>query len=237
MLIFNNLIDSSNVSSSSINISWTYNNDQIAKITLNGKDAVLDKTEKTFRFENIAVPNRENDLIFKVTDSANDTLSKFVYTVYYNAWTAQTTTWWNSSSFGNPQTYDVNGSDFTFTSPTTGSSYSTTSSQVTIQWKVLASWIDKVTINDYQLNSYSAASWTWRYHAFAEYNNLAVGTNVYTIKYFSNENLVYTNSFTIIKGLSSTNNSDGEITEPQDPTQGSKENPEPVKEPDVIIVP
>jgi hypothetical protein len=44
----------------------------------------LDKAEKTFRFENVSVANRENDLVFKVMDASNDVLSKFVYTIYYS---------------------------------------------------------------------------------------------------------------------------------------------------------
>jgi hypothetical protein len=38
---------------------------------------------KTFKFEEVAVGNKENDLVLKVYDDANDLLSKFVYTVYY----------------------------------------------------------------------------------------------------------------------------------------------------------
>jgi hypothetical protein len=40
---------------------------------------------KTFKFENIAVPLKENNLVFKVMDDANDVLSKFVYTIYNDA--------------------------------------------------------------------------------------------------------------------------------------------------------
>jgi hypothetical protein len=232
LLTFNNLIDASNVSSSSINISWTYSWDNIAKIVVNGKEAVLDTIEKSFRFENVAVPNRENDLVFKVLDASNDVLSRFVYTIYYSWWTTTSTpnTSWTSWGF-NVQNYNVDGSQFTFTAPTTSNTYTTSESFVTIRWKVLAKWIDSVMVNDYKLSSYETSGWTWRYHASKDNNNLADGTNVYEIKYYSGWSLLYTNYFTIIKKevvtpppTTTTNTGN---TPAVDPNLWSRENPEP----------
>ena len=45
----------------------------------------------------------------------------------------------------------------------------------------------------------------WRYHARTDYGNLANWTNVYEIKYFSWETMVYKNYFTIIKKDNSAN--------------------------------
>jgi hypothetical protein len=227
-LTFHNLIDASNVSSASINISWTYNDEQITKITVNWKEAVLNKDEKTFRFENVSVPNRENDLVFKVFDNTNDTLSKFVYTIYYNTWTTPSNnSSWSSSNYGNPETYDVDGSQFTFTAPTTGNAYTTSEDDILIRWKVLAKWIDSVIVNNYKLSSYETSGWTWRYNARIVLNNLAEWTNIYTINYLSNWNIVYTNTFTIIK------KSKDAFSEEVNTTLWSKENPEP----DEVIVP
>ncbi|NCO31857.1 hypothetical protein GW891_03550 [bacterium] len=44
----------------------------------------MDKTTNTFKFENIDVSNKENDLVFKIYDDSNDIISRFVYTVYYS---------------------------------------------------------------------------------------------------------------------------------------------------------
>ncbi|MDR2411650.1 MAG: hypothetical protein LBD88_03630 [Candidatus Peribacteria bacterium] len=52
----------------------------------------MDKAEKTFRFENVSVANRENDLVFKVMDASNDVLSKFIYTIYYAGGSSSTDT-------------------------------------------------------------------------------------------------------------------------------------------------
>ena len=202
-LTFNNLIDSSNVSSNSINIIWSYSNEDITKISVNWKDAILNDTDKTFRIDNIDTSKYENDLVFKVLDDSNDLLSKFVYTVYYN-WgsktsddTEETKDKDNKNSWYNVQTYDVDGTKFRFTSPTTENTYTTSESFVTIRWQVDQDWITSVTVNWYKLSSFNWSS--WRYHASTDNNNLSSWTNVYEVKYFSGENLAYTNYFTIIK--------------------------------------
>lgn len=196
LLTFSNLYDESNVSSNNINISWNFNNKEITKITLNWKDANINNETKTFKFENISVPNLENDLVFKIYDDSNDILDKFVYTVFYsswqNPWTNSNTSWWF-----NVQTFDVDWSLFTFTEPTKGDTYTTYNDFVTIRWNVLAEWISKVTVNDYTLKSFNGN--TWRYHASYTNNNIKVWTNLYEIKYFNEWwKLVYTNYFTII---------------------------------------
>lgn len=220
ILSFNSLVDESNVSSPLINISWTYSDSEISSITVNWKEALLSKTNKTFKFENIDVSNKENDLVFKVYDDSNDIIYRDVYTVYYNLGsdrndssetpvkTTETTTTWPKV-----HNFNIDWTQFTFTSPTTQTSYTTTDSFVTIRWSVKAEWIDSVTVNDFKLSSFNWS--TWRYHADVDYNNLAEGTNVYEVKYFSSWKLVYTNYFTIIKKSStwtSTENIDTQET-------------------------
>lgn len=205
VITFANLIDESNVSSSSISISWNYFDDNVTSISVNWKEAVLNTNLKTFKFENVAVPEKENDLVFKVMDDANDTLAKFVYTIYYAWGTTASTNSSSSSGWGNfkVQTYNVDGTQFTFTEPTTKDTYSTTDDFVTIRWAVLAKWISKVTVNDFTLSSFNWG--TWRYHAATANNNLSVWTNIYEVKYFDEAGkLVYTNYFTIILKKSGT---------------------------------
>lgn len=205
ILSFNSLIDESNVSSPLINISWTYNDSEVSSITVNWKEAILSKTNKTFKFENVDVSNKENDLVFKVYDDSNDIIHREVYTVYYNLGSSkddsndissQTDTI-TTSTWPKVHNFTVDGSQFLFTSPTTQTTYTTTESFITIRWNVKAEGIDSITVNDFKLSSFNGS--TWRYHADVEYNNLAEWTNVYEIKYFSWWKLVYTNYFTIIK--------------------------------------
>lgn len=199
-LSFDNLIDESNVSSPSIDISWTYNSDIVYDFTVNWKTADLNSENSTFEITWINTSNSVNDLVFKVYNDSNSIVSKFVYTVYYSDWAS----WWNNSEWWfSVKTYDVDWSDFKFTSPTTSNSYTTTETFVTIRWEVTNENIDRVTVNGYELSSFN---WTtWRYHADVNYNNLAEWTNVYEVKYFSWDDLVYTNYYTIIKRSNSNN--------------------------------
>lgn len=206
LLTFSNLSDESNVSADKINISGNYSDEEITKITLNWLDAVLNTKLKSFKFENVSVPNQENNLVFKVYDDANDMLSKFIYTVYFDWWS--TSDWWSNSSQNSwfkVQTFDVDWSQFTFTEPTSKETYTTFDDFVTIRWAVLVKWITKVTVNDFTLWSFNWS--TWRYHASSTNNNLSVWTNVYDIKYFdANGKEVYTNRFTIIRKTNWTSN-------------------------------
>lgn len=199
LIYFNNLLDESYISSSSITVSWVYENEEITKIVLNWEEAEVNKEFKTFKFENVDVSKVENDLVFKVYDDANDVLSRFVYTVYYNEWVSSN--WSSSSSTFKVNNFDIDWSKFTFTLPSSKATFTTYDTFVTIRWNVLVDWIDKVTVNDYELNSFNGS--TWRYHADFNYGNLLDWTNIYTIKYFSEGKVVYTNYYTIVKKNSS----------------------------------
>ena len=202
LISFSNLYDEANVSSSLINISWNFVNENIDRIILNWKEAEINKESKTFTFKNVSVSNKENDLVFKVYDDANDLLSKFVYVIYYDWGKSNTTSNWKF----NVQTFNVDGSKFEFTSikdwkvkQLNGkTTYTTYGDFLTIYWKVDAKGISRVEVDGYTLKSYNGS--TWRYHPSIINNNLNIWTNVYTVKYFNkDDNLVYTNYFTIIK--------------------------------------
>lgn len=201
LLSFDTLRDEAYVSSSNLNISWTFLEENITKITLNWTEAKIDKIEKSFTINNFSVLQKENDLVFKIYDDSNDVLQKFVYTVYNKWWWENTT----DNSQNNPsnnlfqvKNYNIDWSMFTFSSPSTSWNFTTTAWFVTIKWNVLAKWVAKITVNDYPLGSFNWSS--WRYHANVDYNNLKDGTNIYDVKYYDADwNLVYNNNFTIIK--------------------------------------
>lgn len=204
LLTFSNLLDESNVSSNPISVSWAYDTEEVAKIEVNWKIATLNPETWTFKVEWVSVPNKSNDLVFKVFNKDEELKEKFVYTVYYEAWASWTNWWnsWNDSTF-KVNTFEVDGSKFAFTSPTRESTYTTFEDFVTIRGYVSATWIDKVSVNDFVLKSFDWKN--WRYHARTDYGNLANWTNVYEIKYFSWETMVYKNYFTIIKKDNSAN--------------------------------
>ena len=190
LLTFSNLLDESNVSSNPISVSWAYDTEEVAKIEVNWKIATLNPETWTFKVEWVSVPNKSNDLVFKVFNKDEELKEKFVYTVYYEAWASWTNWWnsWNDSTF-KVNTFEVDGSKFAFTSPTRESTYTTFEDFVTIRGYVSATWIDKVSVNDFVLKSFDWKN--WRYHARTDYGNLANWTNVYEIKYFSWETMVY----------------------------------------------
>ena len=193
LIVFNNLDDESFVSDNNLKISWKYFDENITKILLNGKEAKINSEEKTFNFTEVDTSFSENDLVFKIFDDSNDLLQKFVYIVYYKQWINS-----NSSSNFNVKTYKVDGSQFTFTAPSTFGTFTTTTNFVTIRWNVLVEWIVNVSVNGYTLSSFNGS--TWRYHADMSRNNLKDGTNLYDIKYFNEAwKIVYNNIYTIIK--------------------------------------
>ncbi len=194
-ITFGNLVDESNVSSAEINIYWNYKDDEVEKIIINNKNlANINKENKSFNFDSVDVSNKENDLVFKVYDSSNELIEKFVYTVYYEgAWRKNVV---NKNTIKSNK-FDVDASQFSFLYPSKDWIYTTYENIVTIKWKVTAKSIDKVTVNNYRLKSFN---WkTWMYHANKDFWNMEDGTNQYEIKYYSNDELVYKNYYTIVK--------------------------------------
>jgi hypothetical protein len=121
-------------------------------------------------------------------------LWKYVKTIYYQWWKDEqaSTTWFNVENF------DIDASEFKFTSPTSEWIYTTYDDEVSIYWETPKNIIKKVTVNWYRLKTFN---WTtWRYHAKKVYDNMKEWTNVYEIKYFWDaDKLIYKNTFTIIK--------------------------------------
>lgn len=195
-LVFSNLLDESNVSSDNISISGSYIVDEVAKIDVNWKEAKLNSESGTFKVEWISVPEKTNDIVFKIFDANEELKEKFVYTVYYE-WASQSSTNSENPISSSAKNFDIDGSKFTFTAPISGTTYTTYEDFVTIRWSVKALNIDKVEVNGLKLSSFNGK--TWRYHATTDYWNLLNWTNLYEIKYFSKWELVYKNYYTIIK--------------------------------------
>lgn len=196
-ITFSNLLDESNVSTSPISIAWAYDTEDVAKIEVNWKIATLNPANGTFKIEWVSVSNKENDLVFKVFDASEELKEKFVYTVYNDVWVNNISKNWQTNTNTANTSFSVDGSKFTFTAPSTTGTYTSTEDFITIRWNVLASGIDSVTVNDLKLSSFNGK--TWRYHASTDYGNLVPGTNIYEVKYFSGNSMVYKNFFTIVK--------------------------------------
>ena len=196
LIEFDNLQDESFSKESNINISWRYDPLKIWKITINNQDVKLNLELGTFAYKT-SLKNKINDLIIKMYDKDNIIISKKVFTVYTNKS-------WNSNIYQNAQNsienFQIDPSQFIIYEPTKTGKITTTSSQITIRWKVLNSKVKSVLVNDYKLKSFN---WkTWRYHAFVNQNTLRNWTNLYTIQYFwENNKLLFKEYYNIYKKI------------------------------------
>ena len=186
--------DEDRVPSSTVDIKWSYLNSDISVITVDWEITKLDTENNTFSFTNYSLDNSVNDIVVKVFDIDRNLIWKYVYTLYLENWWAST----SNNTWFKVKTYNIDASNFKFSSPDTSWTFITFADFVTIKWSVPASTVSKVVVNDYKLNSFN---WTtWRYHARSDYNNLKDWTNIYEVKYYwLDGSLIYTNHYTIIK--------------------------------------
>ena len=190
---FDNIIDESQISDSTMDITWEYDVNTVGKIELNGVAAELNSTSGRFLFAGVSLASTTNDLIFKIYDTNEDIVSKIVYTLYYS-WGTST----NSLGAFSVTNYDVDASQYKFTQPSVNGIFSTFGDFVTIRWSVSDENVASVAVNGYTLQSFNGS--TWRYHASIQNDNLQTGTNVYEVKYFDSAGmLIYTNDYTIVK--------------------------------------
>lgn len=195
VMLFDTIRDEATIDSSNITITGNYTDDNIVKITANNQEAQLNTQNKSFTFDNISTSKYQNDIVFRAYDDAEDILEKNLITLYYLAGESTGESgWYNLQNYEN-----VDASQYTFTAPSVNTTYTTNVGQVTIQGKVNNPDIANVLVNGYKLNSYAQNLWTWKYHAFENFNTLSKGTNVYDVEYLdASENVVYTNRYTIV---------------------------------------
>jgi len=196
------IFDESSVSSSPIKLEWKYDTSNTSAITINGISAELDEQTGLFKIDQFALRSKTNDLVIKTYDVNKSITSKQVYTVYYPNGSDAAVVTSAKPSTSDTTIYDVDATKFSFTYPSSSGKFATTGSEITIRGLTTAEGISKVTVDDFELKSFNGT--TWRYHAFARFNNLQNGTNQYEIKYFWEDgDLVYTDYYTIVKKVAS----------------------------------
>ena len=212
LIRFDRLRDEMSIDSSSINVSGTLLSDNIGAISIQNIPVEIDVSSRSFALDNVTLPLAMNDLVVKIYDSERDILSKEVFTVYTSSpsesqeWSSSGGSTSNDSqaSTNNSTTtssathFDVDATQFSFTSPSNTGRFTTTSPEVTIRWETTADNVDRVEVNGFTLNSFN---WrTWRYHAFERFDTIRDWTNQYRIDYYdSNGEIIFTDFFTIIK--------------------------------------
>lgn len=195
LLNFDNIYDEWSVIWSTTNISWKFLDDRITKIVIDWKNAVIDIENKTFKVIWINTPNKSNDIIIKIFDTEGNTLSKYVYTLYYSTGAEKKSDNWYAKV--NTEAYPVNGSDFIISIPTV-KDWKSILDENTFYWIVKNPNVKSVTVNGYKLKTFN---WkTFRYHAYKSFWTLWNWVNNYEIKYYdANWNVILKKYVTINK--------------------------------------
>jgi len=195
---FSNIYDESEINTDTINIEWTILDDVVSKIEINGNLAEINSQTKTFIVKNLKLSSKINDVVYKVYDNSSKILNKWVITLHYSKWTTSKTQ--TTSGLAWVENYPITTSPLYQIITPKQNPYTTTENIVKIEWTVPARTVEKIIINDFQLQKFPAYSSYWSYFANAEFGNLKPGINIYKIQYFGAEwKLLYENNFTIIK--------------------------------------
>mgnify|MGYP007091121329 CR=1 FL=1 len=186
--------DERTISTALINIEWTISNKQVSKITINDKDASINKTANTFIYKDFKPTWDINNIVFKAFSSDGNLLQKWAISIYTNKEKILNETKPTVTA------YPISEKNFKITAPTENP-YKTTEDVIKIQWVVMAWMVKYITINDYRLTSFKAWGTIWHYFANKDFGTLKDDSiNTYEIKYFwQNSELLSRQQFTIIK--------------------------------------
>lgn len=187
--------DESTVDTSEVNIEGKFTSADITKVTINDKEALINKEQKTFAYKSFPLASASNNIIYKAYDSEGGILAKEILTIY----TSQKTGKEDASKKPSVTTYPISDKDFRILSPTENP-YKTTDDIVRIEGRVNKGVVKYITINDFRLSKFPALGTSWYYFANKDYGTMNDGINLYNIKYYGeNDELLFTNLFTIVK--------------------------------------
>lgn len=187
--------DESTVDTSEVNIEGKIMNTDIAKVTINDKEALLDKAQQSFTYKSFALASATNNVVYKAYDSEGGIITKGILTIY----TSKNTSKEDATKKPSVTTYPISDKDFRIISPTENP-YKTTDDIVRIEGRVNKGVVKYITINDFRLSKFPQLGTSWYYFANKDYGTMNDGINLYTIKYYGeNDELLSTNLFTIVK--------------------------------------
>lgn len=194
-LIITSPEDESTVDTNEINIEGKLMNAEITKVTINDKEALIDKEQKSFIYKSFPLASSSNNIVYKAYDSEGGILTKGILTIY----TSQKIGKEDASKKPSVTTYPISDKDFRIISPTENP-YKTTDDVIRIEGRVNKGIVKYITINDYRLSKFPQLGTSWYYFANKDYGTMNDGINLYTIKYYGeNDELLFTNLFTIVK--------------------------------------
>ena len=200
LITFDNITDESYVKTNPVDLVWRYSSLKVWKVTINNIEVKLNNELWTFSLKWFILDSKINDIVVKIYNNDWDLISKKVLTLYSNNWSTSTSTTTVTKVNKTLENYPVKATDFIIYEPTKTGKITTTSSRITIRWKVTNESISSVLVNDYKLKSYNWS--TWRYHAFVEQGTLKDGSNNYEIKYLDKDSkLIYKEYYSIYKEI------------------------------------
>lgn len=187
--------DESTVTSNEVDIEGTVLNEQIIKVTINDKEALINKEQKSFMYKGFPLVSGGNNIVYKAYDSEGGILAKWIITVY----TSQKSSAGNIQQKATVTTYPISDKDFRIISPTENP-YKTTDNVIRLEGRVNKGIVKYITINDFRLSKFPQLGTSWYYFANKDFGTMNDGINLYTIKYYGENNeLLFTNLFTIVK--------------------------------------
>lgn len=194
-LIITSPEDESSVDTNEVSIEGKILNTEIVKVTINDKEALIDKEQKSFIYKSFSLVSASNNIVYKAYDSEGGILAKGILTIY----TSQKVGKEDASKKPSVITYPISDKDFRIISPTENP-YKTTDNIVKIEGRVNKGVVKYITINDFRLLKFPQLGTSWSYFANKDYGTMNDGINLYTIKYYGgNDELLFTNLFTIVK--------------------------------------
>lgn len=195
------ILDESDSDKEMIDVSGTLLDNLAYKIEINGIAADINPADRTFVAKWVKLTSRVNDIVYRVFDEGNKQIDKWVFTIYYSKATSTTS---SDSQTNDPiasvENYSLAKSPlYTIVAPKSNP-YITSENNIRIEGTVPARTIEKIVINDFQLQKFPKNGTYWYYFANAEFGNLKEWLNIYKIQYYGEWNkLVYENTFTIVK--------------------------------------
>lgn len=187
--------DESTVDSSEVNIEGKLLNTDIVKVTMNDKEALINKEQKSFIYKSFPLTDSSTNIVYKAYDNEGTIITKGLLTIY----TSQKVGKEDTTKKPSVTTYPISDKDFRIISPTENP-FKTTDDVIKIEGRVNKGVVKYITINDFRLSKFPQLGTAWSYFANKNYGTMNDGINLYTIKYYGvNDELLFTNLFTIVK--------------------------------------
>ncbi len=123
--------DESTVDSNEVTIEGKIMNADITKVTINDKEALLDKEQKSFTYKSFALASATNNVVYKAYDSEGGIITKGLLTIY----TSKNKLKEDATKKPSVTTYPISDKDFRIISPTENP-YKTTDNIVRIEGRV-----------------------------------------------------------------------------------------------------